>query len=337
MAATIRDIALKCGQPEHVVGRIISDCADIGRDVREQVLAAAEALGYPLEARSKPYRTHDLGVLFIDESSSGITHPFFASMLNAFKEEAESRGYDITFINRNTGTDSADYLEHCRYRHVDGVCLACLDFRDAEVQALLDSEIPCVAIDHVTERHTCVLSDNHEGVRQLVEYAISLGHQRIAFIHGQRNSQVTEDRIDQFRETMRAHGYALPEGYVVEGRYGDGDVVREIVERLISRPDRPTCILLPDDSTYFAAQEVIHAHELRIPSDMSVAGYDGVELLQTLRPQLTTVRQNSVEMGREAAVRLIERIEHPETAKPEVLSIPVTLLKGGTVGWCNEW
>lgn len=337
VSATINDIAKRCGQPAHIVGRVLNDCADISREIRAQVIEAAEALGYPLENDGKPFRTHNLGVLFVDESTSGITHPFFASMLNAFKEEAENRGYDITFINHKMGLEHATYLEHCRYRHVDGVCLACVDFRNDEVQALLDSEIPCVAIDHTTSRHTCVLSDNHDGVRQLTEYAISMGHERIAFIHGQRNSQVTEDRIKQFIETMRAHGCDLPDGYIVEGRYGDADVVRALVEKLLALSERPTCILLPDDSTYFAAQEVIRAHELRIPSDISVAGYDGVALMQSLRPQLTTIQQNGVTMGREAAMRLVERVEHPQTAAIEVVNIPVTLLKGGTMAWCNDW
>lgn len=337
VSATIKDIAKRCGQPAHIVGRVLNDCADFGMEVCAQVIEAAEALGYSPEAGGKPFRTHNLGVLFVDESASGITHPFFASMLNAFKEEAERRGYDITFINHNVRLENATYLEHCRYRHVDGACLACVDFNADEVRALLDSEIPCVAIDHATDRHTCVLSDNHDGVRQLTEYAISMGHRRVAFIHGHRNSQVTEDRIDQFRETMHAHGCDLPDGYVVEGRYGDADTVRACVEKLLSLPERPTCILLPDDSTYIAAAEVIRAHELRIPTDISVAGYDGIELMQSLRPQLTTIRQDGIAMGREAAIRLIERVEHPESVVIETVTIPSKLIKGGTMGWCNDW
>ena len=337
MAVAIREVAEKCGLPMYVVGKVLEDYAAVDDGTRERILAAARELGYPLEQSGKSRLTHNLGVLFVDESYSGITHPFFASMLNAFKAEVERRGFDITFINHNMGLDHATYLEHCRYRHVDGVCLACVDFYSDEVQELLASEIPCVTVDHPTDRHACVLSDNHDGVQRLVEFALDNGHERIAFISGQQNSEVTATRIRQFYDTMKAHGLPVPEGYFVEGRYGDAEVVREIVGRLMDREDRPTCILLPDDTTYFAAQEAIRERELRIPADVSVAGYDGIGMTQSLRPQLTTIRQDSAEMGRMAAELLIERLEHPETARTGNITIPVTLLKGGTLGWCNNW
>jgi len=337
MTVTIKQVAEKCGLPAHTVGRVLSDYASIGPEAQTKVLEAARELGYPLDSASGPRLTHNLGVLFVDESYSGLTHPFFASMLNAFKAEVEQHGYDITFINHNMGGESATYLEHCRYRHLDGVCLACVDFYSDEVTELLNSEIPCVTIDHPTDAHPCVLSDNQSGIKQLVDFAVSMGHTRIAFISGQRNSQVTDERIRQFKKAMKEHELHIPEGYLVEGRYGDAEVVRAMVTALLERPDRPSCILLPDDATYFAAQETIREHDLRIPADISVTGYDGIGLTQSLRPQLTTIKQDAVSMGKEAALRLIARLEHPDDASLEHVTIPVTLVKGGTMGWCNDW
>ena len=337
MSATIKDIAAKCSLPAHIVGRFINDYLSIPPEDQARILAVARELGYPLEKAPGQHLSHNLGVLFVDEGYSGLTHPFFATVLNAFKEEAESRGYDITFINHHMGGESATYLEHCRYRHVDGVCLACVDFYSPEVRELLDSEIPCVTVDHRTDRHPCVLSDNLSGVIQLVDYAASMGHTRIAFISGQRNSEVTEDRIRQFAATMKKKGLPIPEGFLVEGRYGEADVVRDMVSALLERPDRPSCILLPDDSTYFAAQEAIREHDLRIPADISVAGYDGIGLTHSLRPQLTTIRQHGEEMGKVAATLLTDRLEHPGQTAFEPVTIPVTLVKGGTIGWCNDW
>ena len=337
MSVTIRQVAEKCGLPVYTVGRVLNDYASIPQEDREKILQAARELGYPMDQTPQSSRTHNLGVLFVDENYSGLTHPFFASMLNAFKAEVEKHGYDITFINHSMAGESATYLEHCRYRHVDGVCLACVDFYSDEVKELLGSDIPCVTIDHPTDRHPCVLSDNLSGVKQLVDFAVSMGHMRIAFISGQRNSEVTEERIRQFKKAMKEHGLRIPEGYLVEGRYGEPELVRSMVSALLQRTDRPSCILLPDDATYFAAQEAIREHDLRIPADISVAGYDGIGLTQSLRPQLTTIKQNAVGMGREAALRLIDRLEHPEDYKMEHVTIPVTLIKGGTMGWCNDW
>lgn len=336
MSASIRAVAQQSGLPMSTVASVLTHRENVTHEQVEQIMAAARAVGYPLEG-PQARMTHNLGVLFVDESNSGLTHPFFASMLNAFKAEAEAHGYDITFINRNIGLDSATYLEHCRYRHVDGVCLACLRFDDKDVQELLESDIPCVTVDHVMPGQPGVISDNVSGVKMLVDYAVSLGHKRIAFIHGQRNSRVTDDRIRAFRETMLAHGLPVPANYVIEGRYDDLELTRTLVDSMVRRPDRPTCLLLPDDSSYLGAQEAIRENELRIPADISVAGYDGIRLTQSLRPHLTTILQDSVEMGREAALRLIDKIEHPASATNAPVTIPVTLLKGETVGWCNNW
>lgn len=281
--------------------------------------------------------THNIGVLFADESSNGLTHPFFASVLNAFKTEAENHGYDLTFINHNVGKDGSSFVDYCRYRSLDGVLLACVDFYSDAIQALLDSEIPCVSVDYPWSKQSCVLSDNHNGMKQLVDYAVSLGHSRIAFISGQRNSEVTETRRREYLQTMAAHKLTVPEGYLSEAVYSDNELVREFVLKLLARKDRPTCILLPNDTTYFGAQEAIREQELRIPADISLAGYDGIPLTQTLRPQLTTIRQKSEELGEQAAKLLIARLEHPEAPVEEVVTVPVELIKGSTVGWCDVW
>ena len=334
---TIREIADKCGLPANLTGRVLNDYIEIDEQTRRRVLDAARELGFPMTRRIQGSFTRNLGVLFVDESYSGLTHPFCAAMLNAFKAEVEAHGYDITFINHNIGAHHSTFLEHCRTRNVDGVCLACVDFYSKEVEELLNSDIPCVTVDHPWKGHPCVLSDNRSGLKLLVDYAVSLGHRRIAFISGQRNSEVTEARITAFTEAMKAHDLPIPKGYLVEGRYDETDVVRALVSKLLDRLDRPTCILLPDDASYFGAQEAIREHELRIPADISVAGYDGIRLTQSLRPQLTTVRQNSEELGRRAALQLIDRLEHPGVEKFEPLTIPVNLIKGATLGWCNEW
>jgi len=90
-------------------------------------------------------------------------------------------------------------------------------------------------------------------------------------------------------------------------------------------------ILLPDDMTYFGAQEAAWDCCLRIPDDISFTGYDGIPLTQALTPRLTTIRQNCDTMGKIAAVRLIDLIEHPETASRKPTIYPVELLEGETV------
>ena len=335
MSVTIKDVARNCGLSISTVSKVFNGYPDISEVTRRQVMEAAREIGYKPNALAralKTNRSYNLGVLFVDDNISGLTHPFFAAVLNAFKAEAERQGYDITFINHNIGTMEMTYLEHCRYRNVDGVCLACVDFYSREVAELTGSSIPCVTIDHMFEGHPSIISDNLNGIHMLVDRAADLGHRRIAYIHGQRNSLVTENRIKGFYRAMEYHGLQVPEGYVRQGRYDDGESIRGLIRALMALNERPTCILLPDDSAYFGALEALRELGLQVPEDVSLAGYDGVRSIQVVRPRLTTVRQDSTAMGREAAQRLIDHIMHPTSTLLDPVLIPCELMVGESLG-----
>ena len=327
LAVTIYDVARRCELPLITVKRVLDNSLiDITDRTKRKVLRAAKLVGYEVIPR-----THNLGMIYMDENGKGLTHPYFAAMLNAFKNAADSWGYDLTFINHNATAENMTYLDHCRYRNLDGVCLACLDFTSQEVDDLVHSGIPCITVDHRFEDVPAVLSDNENGVHMLVDYAASMGHRRIAFIHGHNNSVVTSTRIAQFYAAMSYHDLPVPEGFVRSGLYNEIGMCRDIILDLCRRPDRPTCILLPNDLCYFGAQEAALKLNLRIPEDISFVGYDGIELTQAIRPQLTTIRQDSVGMGRACARRLIEMIESPNDYSRKPSIFPVELIKGGTV------
>lgn len=276
-------------------------------------------------------RPHSLGIIYAEESGRGLTHPFFVLILDAFKQEAEALGYDITFINHHPDGNSLSYLDRCRLCNVDGACLICVDFLSAEVKELVESDLPCVTVDHMFKRVPAVLSDNETGVQSLVEYAIKKGHKRIAFVHGHNNSVVTKSRISQFLNTMEYYGCPVPAEYIKEGLYDDIPLTRKLVLELLKLPERPTCILLPDDITYLGAQDAAKEMRLRIPDDISFAGYDDIPISQVLSPRLTTVSQSMEELGKVAAKRLVELIEHPQTTNRFPSVFPVKLIEGETI------
>lgn len=272
---------------------------------------------------------HTLGILYAEESGRGLTHPYFVLILNAIKDEAAARGYDITFIHPRGGED---YAEHCRRGGIDGVCMVCVDFRAPQFKALAESGIPCVTIDHIYKRVPAVLSDNETGVQKLVEFAIKKGHRRIAFIHGHDNSVVTRTRISQFHNTMSYHNLPVPPEYLKQGLYDDIGLTRKLVLELLRLSERPTCILLPDDVAYLGAQEAAWEMNLHIPEDIAFGGYDGIPMTQAMTPKLTTIRQSSEDIGRTAARRVIDLIESPDTASRKPNIFPVELIEGGTIG-----
>ena len=186
---SLKDLAKECGVSVATVSKALNDQPDIAAATRERIRAAARRMGYLPNAAAralKTNRTYNLGVLFVDERQSGLTHEYFSAVLDSFKVEAEKRGYDITFINHNISGRSMTYLEHCHYRSVDGVVIACVNFYDPQVVELVNSDVPVVTIDHVFNNRMAVLSDNVAGLKALVKQAWACGHRRIAFIHGEK-------------------------------------------------------------------------------------------------------------------------------------------------------
>ncbi|MCI1965417.1 MAG: LacI family transcriptional regulator [Oscillospiraceae bacterium] len=334
--ANIKDIAMKCGLSVSTVSKALNSYSDVSSSTRERVLKTAEEFGYfpnSLARALKTNRTYNLGVLFADESNSGLTQDYFAAVLNGFKEEAESSSYDITFINHNMnvgGSHPMTYLEHCQYRNVDGICIACVDFLQREVLELINGSLPVVTIDHVFNNRTSINSNNVVGMHELVSYLYQMGHRKIAYVHGKK-SAVTEQRVTSFCRTLMELGVEVPPEYLILSAYHDTQTTKECVSRLLALPNRPTCIVMPDDYAAMGGMEAIEAAGLKIPDDISIAGYDGIALSQVIKPQLTTLQQDTDRMGREAARRLIELIEHPLTTIAENVTVSGHLIEGKSV------
>ena len=338
MAVTIKDVAAKCGLSISTVSKAFNNYADISAETREVVQRAAKEIGYYPNAIArtlKTNRSYNLGVLFQEESGTGLTHAFFAQLLQAFKAEAEKHGYDITFINHNIGRSGMTYLEHCRYRNVDGVVIICVDFYAPEVVELVAGDIPVVTIDHIFANRSCVLSENVEGMQNLVTHAASLGHRRIAYVHGEKAS-VTENRITGYYRGLAAYGIAANPDYLVASVYDNPEAGAAALRQLMALPEPPTCIILQDDHAALGALDAAAELGIRIPEELSIAGFDASPFARMCRPRLTTVAQDTERMGCQAALYLIDRIENPRTAGSETAMIPTQLVIGESVGKVKE-
>lgn len=334
---SMKDIAKRCGVSVATVSKALNGQKDIGEETRKKICAAAEEMGYMANsvARAlKTNRSHNLGMLFVDERRSGLGHEYFSTILEGFKAEAESHGYDITFINSHVGDQSDSYVRHCQYRRLDGIVVACVDFLDPRIQELAKSNIPMVTIDYEFEGHTAVLSDNVNGVDSLVRYAYSKGHRKIAFLHGE-NTAVTRGRLAGFHRACRELGLTIPEEYIIPCVYHDPDLCEKATWKLLHLADPPTCILFTDDFSFMGGHHALVQCGYSLPwpylqeKTVSAMGYDGINLARMMR--LTTYTQNAMTIGKTAANRLIHTIEHPEEAQAERILVSGELLEGKTV------
>lgn len=330
---SMKEIAQICGVSIATVSKALNGQNDVGEETRERICSVAKEIGYfpNSSARAlKTKRTYNLGVLFVDEAQSGLTHDYFSFVLNGFKKSVEEKGYDITFINAGKTRERMTYLEHCRYRGFDGVVIACVDFENPEVEELIKSDIPLVTIDYSFYGRASVVSDNVSGMRELLRFVVNRGHRKVAYIHG-TDSAVTRNRLSSFYKTAEELGIEVPDEYIREAAYRDTFGAGLATEELLDLKFPPTCILYPDDFSCFGGINKIKDRGLRIPEDISVVGYDGIRIGRHIEPQLTTYRQNTEAIGEQAAEKLIDLIERPKTTIVEQITIGGEVYEGKTV------
>ncbi len=334
----IKDIAERCGVSIASVSKALHGKSDLNPKTIEYIKNVAKEMGYVPNASAQLLKTNksfNIGVLFIDETSSGLEHEYFATILNSIKDEAEIHGYDITFISHRLRKTDLTFYEHAKYRNVDGVIIASVNFKDPEVVKLVESDVPTITIDYDFNDKSSVVSDNVQGEMDIVEYLVNNGHRKIAFIKGDDTS-VTQKRTTGFYRACEKYGIEIKDEYIKEGKYHVPKISGIITRELLELDDRPTVIMYPDDYSLLGGITEIERYGLKIPEDISVVGYDGIKLSRLLRPIVTTYVQNSNEIGRKSVRKLIEIIENPKIALAERIVVKGYLQEGQTVKNLNK-
>lgn len=331
--ATILELSKRCGVSVSTVSKALNGYTDISDKTRDIVIKTANEMGYFPNANARALKlkkTYNIGVLFSTYTTLGLRNDYFAHILSALREETSQCGYDITFIEHHIGRRKMTYLEHCQYRHFDGVCIVCADYENEEVIKLVESDFPVVTIDYAFPSTYSIISDNYNGMKQMANHIIRQGHKKVALIHGSK-SRVTRNRIEGFYDAMKEKDIPVPKEYVLEGQYRNPSLSEELAVHLLKLEDMPTCIIAPDDQSAVGVINAIRRQGLQPVKDISIAGYDGLESQQLIGVKLTTVKQERENIGREASRKLIQMIEHPQERLMDTVYMKQTLLIGNSI------
>ena len=330
---TLKDIARECKVSFSTVSKALKGSPEISFETTEFIQKKAREMGYHpnIAARSlRTNRTYDIGVIFEDKTGAGFQHQYFATIISGIQKVAFSRGYEMTFVSGDS-TKNYDYYAHALARNYDGVCLLSCDYTSSGIKSLVNSEIPTVSLDYFYDiEHSAVMSDYSAGINELLEYVISMGHKKIAMIHGEK-TWVTEQRVEAFKKVCANHGITVPDEYFAEGLYHDPVTSSAATEVFLSLPEPPTCIFYPDDYAALGGIRELSGRGLKPGQDISIVGYDGIKLTSMMIPPLTTYEQNGEEIGRTMAEALLAKIENPAEFTPKKEMVTGRLIKGGTV------
>jgi LacI family transcriptional regulator len=295
LAVTINEVANLAKVSPTTVSRVINRTGPFSPKVEKAVLEAIRLLNYQPSAMARGLaknRSMTLGVVVPD-----IRNPFYAEICWKAEQVAKERGYTILICNSdNNPNGELTYLRVMKDRRVDGVLLTGT-VKDATtiINFKIKEEIPVVLLDLDVEGYDipCVVLHNHNGARLMTEYLLSLGHERICFA----TSNATEaecDRLEGFRQTLLEKGHLIQEEFIVSISEADWRKKElDALTKLLSRPihERPTAVFCSNDLKAIFTYELASRLKLNIPRDLTVVGYDNIEITRWLGPPLTTVIQ----------------------------------------------
>lgn len=295
---TISDIARALNTTAATVSRALSDNPRISDKTKKLVNDTAKALGYepnPVAAALRNGRSKIIGVIvpYIDRS-------FFSSVIRGIEEEVKKHGYNIMICqsleDKDAEAENIDILINAR---VAGIALSLASNDESHLEKIINNNIGLVTFDRVADNlapHT-VAADDFEGSYLATKHLIDQGYERIAHLAGSQEINIYRNRQRGYRAALEENGHDIDNDLIVNtnSKVADG---RASAEKLLSLKNPPDAITSASDFSALGALQYCKAKEVKIPQEIGITGFANEPFTEYLEPSLTSVSQNTLEMGK---------------------------------------
>ncbi len=305
---TIQDIARVANVSKSTVSRVLNSTAAVHPDKRKAVLEAIERLGFKPNVVASSLargRSMTIGVL-----TQVIGSPFYDTIAQGVIAGLSGTGYSPIFVDgRWDSTEEVDAIRALLGRRVDGLVVIGGSVPAGELASLCDGHPTVIAARQVQGGTLqCVYMDNVDGGYQATKHLIERGHRRIAIVRGLETHQDSVDRFAGYQQALLEAGLPLDLGLVQQGDFSAESGVRA-VERLLAQKSDFTGIVAANDLTAFGVRLALYRHQLRVPEDVSITGFDDQMEASYMTPPLTTIRQPAREIGERASTAVLSMIK----------------------------
>lgn len=311
---SIKDIAEIAGVGVSTVSRVINNHPDVGDKTRKKVLQIIEEYNYipNNSARNlKRSSTNNIGILV-----KGIHNPFFSQMIKALEEEINKKDYSmILHYNEKNSNDIEVAIELIKEKKLKGLICLGGDFDDLENNQLLNLKTPMVLtsvniIEEVDkDAFSSITIENEIAAFKAVDYLCKLGHEKIGIIStGEGDKNVGKLRLRGYKKALVANGIEKRDEFISFAHYtfeSGYNAMNELLDRNLGL----TAVFVTSDIMAIGASKAILSRGLKIPEDISIVGFDGIEYSKYFHPSITTIKQPIEEMGRKSAEILFDLIE----------------------------
>lgn len=303
---TMALIAERAATSVPTVSKVLNGGTDVSEATRARVMEAAHELGYRRRPRLRPPVEDPRAAQIVDVVVGHLGGSWIGPVLTGIEEEASAAGVDLVLTRARA--DGA-WISRLLRRPSLGAIVVLVDVSAAQLHLLTTAELPVVVVDPSTRPPVDVASigaTNWDGGRLAAEHLLAAGHRRIGVIGGSRAALYSSARIDGFTTALREAGVDLPRDRLAHADWSR-DSARAAAGRMLAEGDeRPTAIFACSDVMALGVYEAADDAGLRVPSDLSVVGFDDVQEAAWATPPMTTVQQPIAEMGA-AAFRMLHQ------------------------------
>jgi len=330
---TIKDVAKTANVSVGTASMALNGKRSVNTLTKEKVLATAKNLGYHPNKYARllnSKRTNVIGLIV-----TNIVNPFFGIITDNVQEELARKKYDVMLgISNDSISKEQDFVNKFIEMQVDGVILVPSSMQAPNIShlnALKEREIPFCYITtyYIDIPAPCVMTDLSEGSYQLTKHLLETGHKKIVYIVANRTIPASNLRVEGYLNAYRDGGVRFsPEWiYIAEPSFKGG---YNSTNTILKGKHFPDAILTMNDIMAMGVLKHLKENRIRVPEDISVAGYDDLIYTPLLETPLTTVQQPMEQMCRKAVDILINKIENPDCINEKVLLRPELILRNST-------
>lgn len=324
--ATMKDIARLAKVSTSTVSHVINNSRFVSEEIREKVLRVVKELNYTPSALARSLKVNEtktIGMLV-----TATSNPFFAEVMAGVELYCQQHHYNLIIATTNGDNERLQHhLQMLIQRKVDGLLLMCGDAR-LSASSNLNIPLPLVVVDWwFTELNADKIFENSESGGYLATKSlIEAGHRKIGIITGNLAKSLAQNRLEGYKQALTEANIAINPNWIVQSHFDfEGGIVG--MNKLLAQTDRPTAVFASSDTIAVGAYQAIWQVGLKIPQDISIIGYDDIELAKYLSPPLSTISQPKAELGKLAVETLLKRIRAESTEFQTIMLEPELILR----------
>ncbi|HBF41635.1 MAG TPA: LacI family transcriptional regulator [Anaerolineaceae bacterium] len=324
---TIKDVAQAAGVSTTTVSHVVNNTRHVDPDTRQRVIQSMDSMGYHPNFLARSLRrgvSKTIGLIVPDAANL-----FFAEVARKIEDYGFQQGYSVILGNSDNNPEKqTSYVNSLMAKRVDGMIFISSGGEEKDLARLLKNQVPVVVADRDVplELADVVLVDNERGGYDATRHLIELGHQRIACITGPHDLSPSMQRIQGYLRALQEFNLEVNPDYITAGDFqfrGGG----QAMDRLLKCFPRPDAVFVFNDMMAIGAMNAIREAGLEIPRDISVVGFDDIELSSVITPALTTIAQPFDDIARHATRLLVERMEGSRPGENQRIILKASLVK----------